>query len=179
LGTTADVLTQQALNNLQLQQFIPQFQSGIAGQLAGVGGQRAALDQFNLTLPFQTTIPAFQQQFGLGLQQGDAVTKQANLQFQSDLAQFNDDEARRRKLIQGAAALGTAALTGGLSSGAGFLPGVTSFGGGGALLGAQGVGAGSFLGAGGGGGTGNFRFNPSRGLSQQSRILGFDTRAFS
>ena len=43
LGTTADVLTQQALNNLQLQQFIPQFQSGIAGQLAGVGGQRAVI----------------------------------------------------------------------------------------------------------------------------------------
>lgn len=57
-GTTADLLTQQALQNLQLQQYFPQLRSGVAGQLAGLGGQQADIQRLNAQL--QYLLPEYQ-----------------------------------------------------------------------------------------------------------------------
>src|SRR3990167_1213821 len=177
LGTTADLLTQEAQQNLQLQQFIPQFQSGIAGQLAGLGGQRSALDQFNLTLPFQTTIPGLGNVYNQGLALGDRDIAQQNLQFQADLQDYQQKQAQQSQLFSQLGQLGAAGLTGGLS---GLAPGGAGFFGG-TLQGLQGT-AGTaqllsqFPGLSGQGVTPNYQYRPN--LSQQSQILGFDTRAF-
>ncbi len=183
-GSTADLLTQQAMQNLQLQQWEPQFQAGIAEQLAGLGGQRSALDQFNLTLPFQTTIPAMGNVYGQGLQLGDRNTQQANMQYQADLQNYMQKEQQKAQMYQQLGQLGMAGLTGGLSGGFGLLGGAGGMAGfgGGFMKGLQGT-AGmasllnQFPGLG-SGGTGNFRYNQKL-PSAQSRLLGFDTRAFS
>lgn len=127
-GTNADLLTQQALQNLQLQQWVPQFQSGIAGQLAGLGGQRSALDQFNLTLPFQTTIPALGNIYGQGLQFGDRNTQQANMQYQAQLQDYLQKQQQQSQMYQQLGQLGMAGLTGGLSGAAGLLGGAKGMG---------------------------------------------------
>lgn len=57
-GTTADLLTQQAQQNLALQQYFPQLRSGVAGQLAGLGGQQADLQRLNAQL--QYLLPEYQ-----------------------------------------------------------------------------------------------------------------------
>jgi len=46
-GTTADLLTQQAQQNAQTQQWLPQFQSGVYGSLANLGTQQSSIDQYN------------------------------------------------------------------------------------------------------------------------------------
>jgi len=221
-GTTADLLTQQAQQNAQIQQWLPQFQSGVygslanlgtqqsgidqynaaiqnqfaqftpqlqsqvAGQLAGIGGQRTALDQFNLQLPYQTYIPAMQNQYGQGLQQGNAMTNQANLGYQADMQQYQQQQQQMQGLINSGTSLALGAATGGLSGLAG-LYGQNSSGqdigfGGGALMGLQGItpqsyglsqnlgGLGSLFGGAGAtqqqqtpsSSTGNVRYNPNR-----------------
>src|SRR3990167_1601157 len=57
-GTTADLLTQQAQQNLALQQYFPQLRSAVSGQLAGLGGQQADLQRLNAQL--QYSLPEFQ-----------------------------------------------------------------------------------------------------------------------
>lgn len=187
-GTTADLLTQQALQNLDLQKWIPQFQSGIAGQLAGLGGQRSALDQFNLTLPFQTTIPALGNVYEQGLSLGDRNTQQANMQYQSDLQSYMQKEQQKAQLYQSLGQLGMAGLTGGLSGAAGLLGTGTGFGGG-FLQGLSGTAPSSMLlnkfqelGGTELGGTGNYRqrfnwttpsYSPLSGKDDLRMILGF------
>jgi len=172
LGSRADLLTQQSLQELsrqqQLNQFIPQFQAGIAQQRAGVGQQRVGLDQFNLQLPFQTTIPALQQQYQIGLGQAGQETSQRNLQFQADREDYLNRQEQINSLISGAGGLALAAGTGGASSvagGGGFAQGT--------LSGLQGLPVSSYTGQ-------TYRYQPSFRLpqSQQSQTLGFDTRAF-
>ncbi len=139
-GQTADLLTQQALRNFQLQQFLPQFQAGIAGQLGQLGGQLSDIERFNLQLPFQTTIPAFQQQQGLGLQQAQGNFQADSQRFQQQLA----EQAQKAELFKGLGGLALGAATGGLGALGGLIPGVTSFGGG-ALKGVgQSLGLGGF-----------------------------------
>lgn len=49
-GTTADLLTQQALQNLQLSQWAPQFKSNILGQVGNLGQVRQGTQQYNVAL---------------------------------------------------------------------------------------------------------------------------------
>jgi hypothetical protein len=79
-GTTADLLTQQALQNAQIQQWLPQYQAGIAQQLQSLGGARSGIEQYNVGT--QNAIPQFQaslaqQLAGLGSQR--AALDQFNL----------------------------------------------------------------------------------------------------
>ena len=184
-GTTADLLTQQAMQNLHLGQWLPHFQSGIAGQLAGLGGQRSALDQFNLTLPFQTTIPALGGVYGQGMQLGDRNTQQANMQYQAQLQDYMQKQQQQSQMFQQLGQLGMSGLTGGLSGAAGMLGGAKGMAGfgGGFMQGLQGTaGTASLLNQfpGLGMGTGNYQQRTNWTLPQsQSQILGFDTRAFS
>lgn|SRR3990167_1403148 len=160
-GTTADLLTQQALKNLELQQYIPQLQLSAASGLGGIGGQRSGIEQFNLQLPFQTTIPAFGNVYGQGLNLGDRNTQQANMQYQADLESYKQKEAQKQQLYQQLGQLGLAAATGGMSGGLGMLGAGKGFGGG-ALQGLMGTAGQSqlmnqFMGGGmGGGGMSSF-----------------------
>lgn len=145
-GTTADLLTQQAQQNLQTQQWLPQFQAGVAGQLGGLGGQRAGLEQFNLQLPFQTTIPALQQMYGTGLQQAGQEFQAALVPYQQQLQSYQQQQQQQAALMQGLGSLSLMAATGGMSGAMGLIPGVTGFGGG-AMMGlGQGLGMGSPMG---------------------------------
>ena len=157
LGFNADLLTQQALQNLQLQQFIPQFQAGVSGQLVGLGGQRAGIDQFNLQLPFQTTIPAFQQLFGQGLGQAQGEFGAASQGFQAELQQQQRQEDFMNQLLFGVGSLGFSTLGGGVAGQQGLLGPDVGFGQG-ALAGGFGfapqLAFGNAFGGGGGG------FNP-------------------
>ncbi len=160
-GTTADLLTQQAQQNQQIQQWLPQFQAGIAGQLAGVGGQQANLDLQNIQLPYQTTIPALQQQYGQGLDLGDRETQQANLQYQQQLDQYNQQQQQLQGLYSGLGSLALTAGTGGigaLAKGGSFLKGA------GSALGGLSGGASALSGLGGQQPlTGTYRYNPQWG----------------
>ena len=130
LGNTANLLTSQAQQNYDLSKWLPTFQSGVAGQLAGVGGQKANVNQLNLTTPFQTYIPAFANVYGQGLQLGDREFGAKNTAWLQALDQYNQDQANQAAGISsigqllgaGAGAL-FAAPTGGLSMGAGALLG--------------------------------------------------------
>lgn len=157
LGTTADLLTQQALQDLafqqQLQTFTPQFQAQTAGQLAGLGGQRSGIEQFNLQLPFQTTIPAFQNAQQIGLDQASREFSASLIPFQQQQQAFQQQQAQQSALLRGLGGLAVGAATGGL----GFLPGISA-GFGSALAGGLG-GAGQLFG-GGGGGFGGFGQTP-------------------
>ena len=127
-GTTADLLTQQALNNMQIQQWLPSFQSGVAGQLAGLGGQRAGINQYNLEYPYQTYIPALSGIFGQGM--GLAGQQyQANLvPYQYEIQRYEADrqakKQQQQQLMQllGGAAMG--AVTGGIGGFAGMYPSI-------------------------------------------------------
>jgi len=176
LGSRADLLTQQALQNLQTQRALPGFQAGVAGQLAGLGGQRAGIDQFNLQLPFNTSIPALQNVFSQGLSQGDREFQSALLPFQQQQNQFDQEQAQRQQLLQGLGSLGTSALTGGFSAlGGGFGPDVSFLQGAGLGLGGtqpispslQGLLNQNIAGQ----GTGNFQFIPRQ---QQLKPLNFN-----
>jgi hypothetical protein len=57
-GTTADLLTQQAQQNLALQQYFPQLKTSAAGQLAGIGTQQADIQRLNAQL--QYLLPQYQ-----------------------------------------------------------------------------------------------------------------------
>lgn len=50
LGYTANLLTNQALQNYNLQQWFPQFQSGVASQIGSLGQMRSAINQGNVNL---------------------------------------------------------------------------------------------------------------------------------
>lgn len=161
LGINADLLTQQALQNLQTQRAIPGFQAGVAGQLAGLGGQRAGIDQFNLQLPFQTTIPAFQSLFGQGLQQAGGEFQAASQQFGADFGQFQQQQQQQAALMQALGGFGASALTGGL--GALAFPSLDLSVGQGALLGLGGFNPSSLFGA-------QQLFNPGGAVQQSTRF---------
>lgn len=145
-GTTADLLTQQALQNLNLQQWLPQFQAGVAGQLAGLGGQRAGIGQFNLQLPFQTTIPALQQMYGTGLQEAGQQFSANLIPYQQDLQKYMADQAQQQAMMQMIGQLAGTAIGG------------TVGGPGGAMMGSQ-LG-GSLGGTVGGGAQGGYGYQP-------------------
>lgn len=130
-GTTADLLTQQALQNLQLQQYFPQMRAGVAGQLAGLGGQQAGIGQFNLQLPFQTTIPALQQMYGMGLGQAGQQFQAGLVPYQAQLQQQQQQQAQQQQLMQGLGSLAMSGLSGGLGAIGGLYPeslGISTFG---------------------------------------------------
>lgn len=140
LGNTANLLTQQAQQNFDLSKWLPQFQSGVAGQLAGVGGQKANVNQLNLTTPFQTYIPATANVYGQGLQLGDREFGAKNTQWLQAMKQYDQDQANQAAMISSIGQL--------LGAGAGFAVG----GPGGAAIGSSLGGAGSTLFGGSGGG---------------------------
>lgn len=81
-GTTADLLTNQAQQNYQLQQWLPQFKASVSQALQGLGGSRSGINEFNMKYPYQTYIPAMSSLYGQGQQQG-------NMEYQSALNQYN------------------------------------------------------------------------------------------
>jgi len=137
LGTTADLLTQQAQQNFQLAQFLPQFQSQIAGQLGGLGGQRVALDQFNFQIP-QQQANALGGVFNQGIDLGQRRINQSNLQFQADLQARLAQQQQQSQLFQSLGSLGFSGITGGASGASGLLGKDVGFGGG-FLQGVQGT----------------------------------------
>src|SRR3990167_1471827 len=141
LGNTANLLTSQAQQNYDLSKWLPTFQSGVAGQLAGVGGQKANVNQLNLTTPFQTYIPAFQNVYNQGLQLGDREFGAKNTAWLQALDQYNQDQANQAAMISSLGQI--------LGAGAGFAVG----GPGGAVLGSSLGGTASTLFGGSGGGT--------------------------
>lgn len=183
-GSNADLLTQQALQNLQLQQWVPQFQSGIAGQLAGLGGQKSALDQFNLQLPFQTTIPALGSVYGQGMQLGDKNYDSAMKQYQQAMQEYEQQQQQQQalyKTIGMVSPLG-GAIYGGISGGgqgfASSLSGTVDS----AKLMAQLYGASQGMPSFPSGGQYDWgqqssRYNPN--WSRQSNVLGFNTMRYA
>jgi len=141
LGNTANLLTQQATQNYDLSKWLPQFQTGVAGQLAGIGGQKANINQLNLTTPFSTYIPAFGNVYNQGLQLGDREFGAKNTQWLQALEQYNKDQANQAAMISSLGQI--------LGAGAGFAVG----GPGGAVLGSSLGGTASTLFGGSGGGT--------------------------
>jgi len=121
LTNYANLLTNQAQTNLQNQQWLTGQQAGAAGQLAGIGGQRAGVDLQNIQLPFQTTLPALQQ--GYGMQEG----LQNNL-FNQQLGAYGQEmdvyNQNKQSYDQTRAMLWQAAL-GAATGGMGMIPGVT------------------------------------------------------
>jgi len=140
-GTTADLLTQQALQNLQLQQYFPQLQSGVAGQLTGLGSNIAGLNLQNIQLPYQTSIPAMQGFLtNVAMPIAGKNLEQANLASQVELNKRQQDLAAKTAANQGIGNFALSTLMGGLGGlsafgGAGGLSGFAQ----GALQGAQGI----------------------------------------
>ena len=129
-GTTADLLTNQAQQNLQIQQWLPQFQASIAQALQGVGGAQANIEQYNLQYPYQTYIPALSNLYGQGAQQAGQEYNSALNQYQAAMQQYNQDQASQSGMFGALGSLGGAGLgallalpTGGLSVGAGAMLG--------------------------------------------------------
>ena len=183
--TMADLQIQQAMQNLnyqqQLQQWTPQFQAGILGQLAGLGGQRFGVGQYQAELPFKTTIPALSGMYSTGLGQAGQQHQAALPQYQAELGQWQQQKAQQQQMMQQLGSLGMSAATGGIGGMAGLYPGISSGMGGfgqGALMGLGGYSPGmaqmfSQLGGGGGygGGAGGSVYtptqNPFAGISMQ------------
>ncbi|HDN59681.1 MAG TPA: hypothetical protein ENF20_06965 [Candidatus Marinimicrobia bacterium] len=111
-GTTAELLTQQALQNLQTQRWLPEFQTGVAGHLAGLGQQQAALSEANIKLPYQTYIPGFQDMYRTGLYQAEQQYGSAMDAYNVMLE--NQERERQRK----AGFLGSMGTMGGMALGA-------------------------------------------------------------
>lgn len=121
-GTTADLLTQQALQNLQLSQWLPQFRADIAGLLGDVGSQKLGLDQYNLMLPLQTYIPGLENLYGLASGEADRQYQNLMSRYQYDLGNFQRNQQQRAGGMGAIGQIGGAALgallaipTGGLS----------------------------------------------------------------
>lgn len=111
-GTTADLLTNQATQNYNLQQWLPQFQSNIASQLGNVGTLRSNVNQYNMQYPYSTYIPALSGMYGTGL-------NQAQQQYNAAMAQWQSDEQQRQKeQEQQAGFLGSLGSLGGMGLGA-------------------------------------------------------------
>ena len=157
LGTTADLLTQQAQQNYNLQQWLPQFQAGVAGQLGGIGQQRQGVGQFNMTYPYQTYIPALQQMYGTGLQQAGQQYQSALVPYQQQLQNYQQSQQQQQALMQALGGLAMGAGTGALGGAAG-LYGTGVGAGKGALLGLSGYSPGLSQLIQGTQGTGNTRF---------------------
>jgi len=94
-GTTADLLTQQAQQNAQIQQWLPQFQSGVYGSLANLGTQQSGIDQYNAAMQnqFAQYNPQFQSQIagqlaGLGGQRSALDQFNLQLPFQTTIPAF-------------------------------------------------------------------------------------------
>lgn len=169
LGLGAQLRTQQALENLATQRWLPGFQAGALGQLGALGAQRAAIPQYNIEL--QKWLPAFQagiagqlaglggQRAALGLQniqlpfqttipalQGMYTTglTEADRRFQQAMAGYQQEmdvynQAQQQR--QGLASLGLGLGVGALTGGMGLLPGIAS--------GWMGAGKGALMGMGG------------------------------
>ena|SRR3990167_558976 len=139
-GNTADLLTRQAQQNYDLSKWLPQFKANVAGQLPGIGTQRANIQQLNLTTPFQTYIPAFGNVYNQGLELGDRQYGAANQQWLQAMKQYEGDQAQQAAMISSIGQV--------LGAGAGFALG----GPGGAALGSSlGGGASTLFGGSGGG----------------------------
>lgn len=91
LGTEADILTQQALQNLQARQVYDQSRLQGAGGLENVGAARGNINQFNQTFPYQYQIPAGQNQ--LGYLQG----QQQNT-YNAALSEFNRRQEQQSRI---------------------------------------------------------------------------------
>jgi len=133
LTNYANLLTNQATQNYNLAQWLPQFQSSVAGQLAGLGGQRVGIQQYNLQYPYQTYIPALQGIYGAGQQEAMNMLQpqlaQYNNQYQQYLQNQQQQNALMSSIYGGLGQLGMSALTGGLGGlamGTGFGSGVLS-----------------------------------------------------
>lgn len=105
-GTTADLLTQQALQNLQLGTWLPQFKSAIAGQLQGLGGARAGIQEYNLQYPYQSYIPSLSSLYGTGMQQGNLEYQSAMNQYQAALNEYTQKMAQKAAKWQSLGFLG-------------------------------------------------------------------------
>lgn len=117
-GTTADLLTNQAMQNYDLSKWLPQFKSGILGEMGNLGQLRQGTQQYNVDLANQlaTWLPGFRsgvagQLAGIGGQRADigqlnlnypyqtyipayqqaygTSVNEGNLQYQSAMNQYN------------------------------------------------------------------------------------------
>ena len=88
LSNTANLLTNQATQNYNLAQWLPQFKQSVAGSLGNLGQNKASLEQTNLMLPMNTYIPGLSNLYSMG--QGTAQQ-----QYQDALAQwqYNEEQA--------------------------------------------------------------------------------------
>ena len=145
-GTTADLLTQQGLTNLDILKWLPSFQAGVAGQLQGLGSAQTGINQFNLGIPL-TGQSALSGVYGQGLQLGDRNKAAADQAWTQILKQYEADQAQQAALISSlgqilGAGAGTlfALPTGGLSVGAGAMLGSSLGGSASTLFGGSGGG---------------------------------------
>jgi hypothetical protein len=134
LTNTANLLTNQATQNYNLSTWLPQFQSGVAGQLAGIGGQKAQIDQYNLQYPYQTYIPALTSLYGQGVNQGNAQYQSAMNQYNAAMQDWQNQQNQAGaqagsigSLSGMGLALALAPFTGGASLA--FIPAASSLGG--------------------------------------------------
>ena len=98
-GTTADLLTQQAQQNLALQQWLPQFQASLAGQLGGLGGQRLGVSEYNLQQPYKQA-GALSGMFGQGSDLASQLYQSQQLPFGIEMAGYQDILGRRGQSME-------------------------------------------------------------------------------
>lgn len=161
LGNTANLLTQQAQENLNTQRWYPQMQAGLAGQLAGVGSQKSDVSRFNITSPYQTYIPAMSGAYGQGMNLAQNQYNAALVPYQQHLQEYNQDKASEAQFWQQLGGAATAAATGGLGGSMGMY-GSGIGGGQGALMGLSGISPGQAY------SMQNYRYNPWQQYSFQN-----------
>ena len=88
LSNTANLLTNQATQNYNLAQWLPQFKQSVAGSLGNLGQNRLSLEEQNLMLPMNTYIPGLANLYGMGQQT-------AAQQYQDALAQWQFEEQQK------------------------------------------------------------------------------------
>lgn len=124
-GTVADLLTNQANQNYQLNTWLPQYRASVAQALQGVGGARQGVQQYNMEYPYQTYIPALNTMYGQGFNLGDRQYQSLQAQYQKDLQDFQTKASQKSGMLGSLGTLGGAGI--------GFLVGGPA----GAMLGAS------------------------------------------
>jgi hypothetical protein len=111
LSNTANLLTNQATQNFQLQQWLPQFKASVSQALQGVGGAKSGIEQYNMQYPYQTYIPALSNMFGQGMNLGNQQYQSAMNQYQAALNEYNQNVADASAKWQSLGMLGGPTVT--------------------------------------------------------------------
>lgn len=119
LTNTANLLTNQAEQNYNLQTWLPQFKTSVAQALQNLGTSKSGIDTSNLSNLYSVA-NALNSLYGTGLNQANSEYTAALNAYQQQLDEYNQNQNFWNSLWTGVGTLGTSYLSGlGTSLGSG------------------------------------------------------------